>query len=206
MEFGSDYFEGKTSNYKGGYDGLWMRLHLRFKFMKAVSLIKEYKSAGKLIDLGCAYGYFVNLAFNSGFDPCGCDVSGFAVERAKKMFPNLNFFKADIQGRISFTDRFDVVTAFDVLEHCKNLEGILKNVKILLKSGGMFLISVPDVDLFPQEMYLDRTHFWHLTKGGWVKMLKKSGFVILKTEVYPSWLRRIKPDWCILFIVSGLGR
>lgn len=121
MKFDSEYFKGKTSNYSfGGYDSLLMRLGLKFRNRNFINTIKKYKSSGKLIDLGCVYGYFVNLASKSGFDSCGCDISKFTVKEAKKRFPHLSIFNMNIENKIKPTKNFDIVTAFDVLEHCKN--------------------------------------------------------------------------------------
>ncbi|RLJ08800.1 MAG: hypothetical protein DRP13_01925 [Candidatus Aenigmatarchaeota archaeon] len=207
MEYTQDYYEGESSNYSlfGGYDGFLLKLTRFFVHRKAWSIIRKYKTQGKLLDIGCAYGFWTKFSRKKGFSSMGCDISDFAISQARKRFPDLEFFQMDIQKKLGFPgNEFDVVTAFDVLEHCKNLDGALQEVKRVLKPDGFFLASIPDTDFFPPENDKDPTHVWHMNFPEWKKVFHRNNFRVEETHVFP-WVfkktRLYKLYWCIRFVL-----
>jgi len=100
--------------------------------------------APQILDIGCAFG-----AFLSSLDPTwerfGTDVSRFAVDRAKAALPGATFAVADID-KIPFPGPFDIITAFDVIEHIPSLDTVAASVNRLLGPGGHFMFVVPVYD------------------------------------------------------------
>lgn len=197
-EFDKAYFHGKDSNFVFGYDNPISMIFLKHKFRKGIEIIKRFKETGKLCDVGCAYGYLVDLAARNGFQACGYDVSGYAIERAKQKFPGLEFGEANI-GEINGR-KFDVVTAFDVVEHCGDLQGVLKDIKGIMKKDGMFLCSVPCY--LSEENDKDKTHHWRLSTEEWENKLNENGFSVLYSSEWPEWLLKIKKKWCVSLILA----
>jgi len=205
MKYGYDYYEGKGSNYRkgGGYGSAWHRFVKLLLYRTAFSDLKRHKSSGRLLDLGCAYGYFVDFASRRGFQASGRDVSEYAVRRGKEIFPGLDIGRMDIERGIGFPEKsFDVVSAWDVLEHCGNLGYVLKEIKKVLKDDGVLLASVPDSDLFPEEKDLDGTHMWRMNMAEWKEQFERSGFEVASTRVFPFWLKSVKPDLCISILFA----
>jgi SAM-dependent methyltransferase len=198
--YGREYYEGEESNYGafGGYGGRVFGLSRRLVRRKVFSMIGKHAKGGRLLDVGCAYGYLVDYAGRRGFEASGVDVSEYAVGEARKRFPGLDVRVADIEKGAGFGEgSLDVVTAMDVLEHCSDLEGTLAGIRGMLKRGGLLMASFPDSELFPEEKDRDRTHVWRMTMGGWLEAFRRSGFEVLETGVFPSWMRRIRPEWCV---------
>jgi ubiquinone/menaquinone biosynthesis C-methylase UbiE len=74
------------------------------------------------------------------------DVSADAVSQAKARFvrPNLTFHRMDAQA-LDFADAsFDVVCAFEVIEHVDNWSTCLDELKRVLKRGGTAFLSTPN--------------------------------------------------------------
>ncbi len=89
------------------------------------------------LDVGCAYGYAVDVLKSFGYDASGVDISKHSVKQAKKTC-STGFVVCDVQKNLPFKNRvFDLVTCFEVLEHLphplraiRNMFHICKNVLI----------------------------------------------------------------------------
>ena len=88
-----------------------------------------------ILDVGCSKGYDVNYFKNSGFEVEGCDISGSAIESARKNYPQCRFFVHDFEQN-SLERKYNTVYAFDVIEHIFNYNAFLKNIANALNRGG----------------------------------------------------------------------
>ncbi|KKQ91805.1 MAG: Methyltransferase type 11 [Candidatus Woesebacteria bacterium GW2011_GWB1_39_10] len=125
-----------------------------------------------LHELGASLGYFSRIFKNRGFDVTGSDISSFIVGKAGKIQKDIKFFKFDVE-KDSTDKKYDFVVAFEVLEHLKNPEKSLKNIRSMLKKGGTLVFSTP----FPTKRSLtDPTHINVHPAFWWVKKGKSAGF------------------------------
>ncbi|MBI5562109.1 MAG: class I SAM-dependent methyltransferase [Deltaproteobacteria bacterium] len=111
-------------------------------FSKAADVIVKYKRAGRLLDIGCGYGFFLSeMKRRGGWELFGMDVSRTALSYASSQGHNA------AQGTLDTVrhpeNSFDVVTMFYVLEHVTGPVAALRAVKRILKPGGMLLLRVP---------------------------------------------------------------
>ncbi|MBI5233838.1 MAG: class I SAM-dependent methyltransferase [Deltaproteobacteria bacterium] len=106
------------------------------------SLFKERR----LLDIGCGTGGFLKKAEGIGFYAEGIDFSEKAIEVAKKHYGLKQVFSSTLNEFASrFPDKiFDVVTAFQMLEHLDDLQGFMDTVKRLLTAKGRLVLSVPN--------------------------------------------------------------
>src|SRR5689334_7091464 len=56
---------------------------LKRNFLNRIKLIAGYKKRGKLLDVGCAYGYFLKIARQKGFQPTGIELNNEIAKKAK---------------------------------------------------------------------------------------------------------------------------
>lgn len=107
--FDKDYFiGGNKSNYY--YYGVADDMVSR-----CLEIIEKYHPK-RLLDIGCAYGYFVGTFRKNGVDAYGIDISEFAIEQACEEAKRY-IFKAKAQD-IPFPDNFfDLIVSWDTLEH-----------------------------------------------------------------------------------------
>ncbi len=97
---------------------------------------------GKLLEIGCAGGVFLNAARASGFDVQGVELSSAAADFARATFQIPVVTGTVIDAR--FPDRtFDGVVMADVLEHLPNPVETLEEVWRIMRQGGLLVILSP---------------------------------------------------------------
>jgi SAM-dependent methyltransferase len=101
---------------------------------------------GRVLDVGCGMGRYMQLARLQGADVTGVDLSD-AVDAARRSWPEARLFQADI-GALPFrSDSFDLVYSFGVLHHVPDAGRGLESCFRLVRAGGRLLVWV----------YADRT-------------------------------------------------
>ena len=130
----------------------------------------------KLLDIGCGYGRFLKLAENE-FVTYGIDPSEFVINEARKYTINTKFEVATI---LSYKPeiKFDVITAFDVLEHVPEIEKAIGQIKSWLKPGGIFFCAVPVYDgslgWLAEKLDRDETHINKWSRNRWLGIFSSS--------------------------------
>jgi SAM-dependent methyltransferase len=83
-------------------------------------------------------------------------------------------FRAPLPG-LETRQRFDVIAAFDVLEHIPNLDGALDNLERLLVPGGLLAFTVPVYDgplgSLVDRLDKDETHVHRRGRDFWLDRL-----------------------------------
>lgn len=148
--------------------------------------IKQYKSSGKFLDIGCSYGICVKAAKDGGFDSYGIEPANSAATYAKKEL-HLNVFHGTLEKANIKNNTYDVITLFDVLEHIPDLDTFLKEVHRILKPGGLLVVQSPNVDSFAYRVLkvhwnwlLIPHHLWHFSYASLSNVLYKHGFSVKK--------------------------
>jgi 2-polyprenyl-3-methyl-5-hydroxy-6-metoxy-1,4-benzoquinol methylase len=107
--------------------------------------IEKIKRKGRILDIGCATGGFLNCARERGWDAYGVEFSKPAADIARDKH-GLNVFKGRLEEAEYSQDFFDVVIVGDLLEHVEDPRAFLAEVSRILKKGGLLYIAVPDFD------------------------------------------------------------
>jgi len=192
--YDEEYFSGKTNKgYRRGYSRFPQLIYNKIKLRKALSIINKYHKHGTFLDVGCAFGFLVKMASRKGYSATGCDISRYAIKQAQALFPELDFFEANIEKRTPFeTSSFDIVTALDTLEHCSDVHGALREIKRLLKPQGLFLTSIP---VNPLARIYDDTHKHKSDLSEWLCLLSKYFVPIRTFDSFKNKFTWINPDW-----------
>jgi 2-polyprenyl-3-methyl-5-hydroxy-6-metoxy-1,4-benzoquinol methylase len=101
-------------------------------------------ASGRLLDVGCGLGYFVERALTRGWDAYGCDTSAAWVAEARTRVDRQRFALGGPDPS-QFTGRFDLVTAWDVLEHVHDPLPFLRALSALTVPGGRVFIRTPNL-------------------------------------------------------------
>lgn len=134
----------------------------------------------RVLDVGCAFGNFL-ATLDPAWERCGVDVSPYAIERARERVPGAALAVSSATV-IPLAGPFDVITAFDVVEHVPSLEAVMAAVRSRLAPGGCFILVVPVYDGItgPVIRLLDRdaTHIHQRSRRFWLDWLRAHAFVI----------------------------
>lgn len=108
-------------------------------YEKAWSLLESLE--GRFLDLGCGQGAFLTLLKERGKTQLnGCDAHRYAG------FPEeIEFSQVDLNGNSPFPDEsFDCVTALEVIEHLENPRTLIREMKRLVRPGGLIVVTTPN--------------------------------------------------------------
>jgi len=117
--------------------------------------INRYEYAKELVkdmivlDVACGEGYGSSILAETAKKVIGVDISKEAINQANRKYrkENLSFEVMDVENLTFSNDYFDAVVSFETIEHLERPYKFLKEVKRVLKPGGMFIVSTPNRDL-----------------------------------------------------------
>lgn len=98
-----------------------------------------------ILDIGCGSGLFLKSCKDAGFNCEGVDVSRTAIEFAKTEY-GLNVSNKSVDDLINENKKYSLITLWHVLEHFINPAEELKKIKLLLKTDGILLVEVPNLN------------------------------------------------------------
>lgn len=127
-----------------GYDEyLEVRPNWLRTFTRRLDEIGKYQKPGKVLDIGCGPGFFLEAAQAKGYDAYGLDPSDYIVRVAREKFGD-RIQHGVIETAVYPAEEFDLVVAFDTFEHIYHPLAWLKAVRRVLKPGGLLAITTPD--------------------------------------------------------------
>ncbi len=184
--YSEDYFkEGKEKF--GYFDYETEAKFCQENFLNKIKKIENFKTGGRLLDVGCAYGFFLKKCGRK-WKASGIEISEHAAEVARKKF-KLDVFKGTLLNSPWKNKEFDVITMWDVLDHTKNPFEDLKKINNLLKDQGLLVLNVGDIDslcakIMGKRWYLmiPPTHLFFFSKKTITSLLEKANFKVLKVE------------------------
>lgn len=158
-----------------------LRLYYALAALKGVS--------GKVLELGSGAGAFTRAIkdYRSDLSLLGSDVDPELIELARKLDKESSFVRVDAQ-EIPFKDgSFNAVLAFDVVEHLKSPEKMLREVFRVLKKGGRVHLAIPlekspftihglasRLGIIPKRKYGD--HINSFSVEDIIKILNRTGY------------------------------
>lgn len=111
-------------------------------------LAAEHERLGRqvgVLDLGCGDGYFAAALARAGAKLVGVDVAAEPLRRARASHPQLDLRLVEPEAPLPFEDSsFDLVWAGETIEHVADTARWLSEVRRVLRSGGLLLLSTPD--------------------------------------------------------------
>ncbi|MBI5886293.1 MAG: class I SAM-dependent methyltransferase [Deltaproteobacteria bacterium] len=172
-------------------DPLAWDTYMREVFSKAADVIIRHKPGGRLIDIGCGYGFFLaEMKRRGGWNLDGMDVSTTATDYAASQGFRITQGTLETVGYPDAS--FDAVTMFYVLEHVTDPAGVLAEVRRILKPGGMLLLRVPHTTPIVQflkvfgirnNLYDPPFHLSDFSAATIKRLLEQGGFTNIHTSI-----------------------
>lgn len=167
-----------------------------------------------IVDIGCGDGHFASVTYEQKID-VGIDPDHASLREAR----DRDAYRLLVQAsgdRLPFADAsFASSISNSVLEHVKNLEGVLAEIGRVLKANGPFATTVPNPGYrselsFPRflsrvrlhrlsrgyrEWFMRMSRTWNLfDEAGWKSLFERAGMEVKQSERYfsPSALRALE--------------
>lgn len=138
-----------------------------------------------LLEIGCAYGFFLNLVRNEFKTVKGIDINLDGIEYAKTQLGldviGDEFLKHDFKN-----ENFDVVCLWDTIEHLRDPHLYLEKISHHTKKGSLIAITTGDIDSWNAKIRKENwrlihppTHIHYFSKKSIEKLLNQHGFKVV---------------------------
>jgi 2-polyprenyl-3-methyl-5-hydroxy-6-metoxy-1,4-benzoquinol methylase len=155
-------------------------------FGRLVERLGRFTRPGRLLDVGCYTGIFLEQARRAAWEACGVEPSVWAAARARQK--GFTVYEGAFRDARELPAPFDAVTIWDVIEHLPDPLADLRHACAILKPGGVLGLSTMDASsLFARlagrrwPWYM-RMHLVYFTRESMRRMLEAAGFEILAIE------------------------
>jgi SAM-dependent methyltransferase len=160
----------------------------RAKFAELLDELEPHRGEGRLLDVGTSIGLFLDLARQRGWSGIGTEFGARALAYARDEL-DLEVYARPLSELGLEPASFDVVTLNSVLEHVNRPLGLLREVRALLRPGGVLYLIVPNVDslacrvLHERAATFDgRNHLIYFSPATLRDALARSGFDVVETH------------------------
>jgi SAM-dependent methyltransferase len=175
---------------------------LRSQAKRTIRRLMRYQPGGRLLDVGCAYGFFLEEA-REQFEVEGIEISEYAATEARKR--GLNVRCGDLIEAPLAPSSYDVISFFDCIEHLVDPHTYLCKAHQLLKANGIIAITTGDISSVYARLSGKRwrlmtppQHLFFFSQKTMAAILRKDGFEIL--EVRHPW--KLVPWRLLLYQIS----
>jgi len=133
------YFSGGRADGYADYRGT--EPVLRREFARTVDFIRRYRRAGRLLEVGCAYGFFLHEA-KRYFTVSGIELADDAAAHCRREGLPVETGTADAAERTG--GPFDVIVLLDVIEHLPDPHATIVTLARALAPGGVIVLTTGD--------------------------------------------------------------
>jgi hypothetical protein len=128
------------------------------------------------LEAGCAQPFLMLDLKAMGIKMAGCDISVPVIEDNAKIYSDMDFFVTDLCSNMEVSERYDLVTCSEVLEHLPDYQKAIQNICKL--SEKYIIITVPSGERYPIDENVG--HLRHYEPDILVKPLEDNGFKTVK--------------------------
>jgi len=184
------YFKSNNSLTHGYEDYEFEKENIKRTFTRRWLKTQGFSSHrnGNLLDIGCAFGFLLDMARTDGWEVLGIDTSYHAVCYARRTF-GVEVKCSDISDLDSFSlpdTYFDTIVMWDVLEHLPDPILTLHHCYKKLRSGGVISLITPDQGSLLARLSGKRwveyqkpgEHIYFFSRRILIEVLRKTGFSI----------------------------
>jgi ubiquinone/menaquinone biosynthesis C-methylase UbiE len=155
---------------KNWYENVYVNFETKVWHCRPFARAIRFFGIKNALDIGTASGYLVKALMNQKINVKGVDVSKELIQDSP-VKENIYWVDLDDEKLPFSSEYFNLVTAFDVLEHCFRLENVLKELNRVLIVGGYLMVQIPEISMDDSP-----THVTSQTKEQWIKQIENNSF------------------------------
>ncbi len=166
-----------------------------YTFKRSLDQLHHFiKPPGKLLDIGCYTGAFMQVAGAEGWEVSGLEISTWAADIARKAQKG-PVYEVTLDQLPLASGSFDVITSWDVMEHLPQPAAFLQNAANLLKPGGILAFSTHMVDSWAVRLLGTRypffmdMHLVHFSRSTVKQILEDQDYELLRIASHHRILR-----------------
>ncbi|MGH3493549.1 MAG: class I SAM-dependent methyltransferase [Sciscionella sp.] len=182
--YDASYYEDDTQPGYAGYAEAEARK--RHHDRTLLDAIEALRPAGDLLEIGCAYGYFLDEARTRGWRVRGVEPSEHAVKYAKSQL-HLDVSRAAFTDLAPEPEALDAVVLWDVIEHLPNPRQTVERAYRWLRPGGVIALSTGDFASLTARLHGSdwslMTPPWHqfyFSRASVSRLLESAGFELVR--------------------------
>jgi SAM-dependent methyltransferase len=134
---------------------LWAEHFSRYVFAA------RFATAKHVLDIGCGTGYGTAELAKHASAAVGIDVAADALDYARLHYPNAHFEQAPASALPFPGQSFDLITAFEVIEHLSDWRQLLAEARRVMRHDGIFLVSTPNKSYYAESRSQDGPNPFH---------------------------------------------
>lgn len=149
-------------------------------FRRELPLLRRLAPAGQLLEIGCAYGFFLELA-RPYWQAKGIDVSAAAVRYAREVC-RVEAVCAEFLELPDETESYDLVCLWDTIEHLPHPVRTIEKAARWLKPGGALVLTTADIDSVVARLRRERwrqihppTHLYYFSRETLSRAVEQAG-------------------------------
>jgi 2-polyprenyl-3-methyl-5-hydroxy-6-metoxy-1,4-benzoquinol methylase len=174
-------------------------------FLCRLREIRKFIKNGSLFEIGCAYGFFLDLA-KKYFTVQGIDIAKYPTNYARKEL-GLNVSTGHYT-EYALNEKFDIFCLWDTIEHLQSPECFIRKIHSELNVGGYLFLTTGDIGSSLAKIRGKRwrmihppTHLSYFSTDTIKELLKKHGFEVVEIT-HPGVYRSLKQIFYSLFFMN----
>ncbi|MBI3761717.1 MAG: class I SAM-dependent methyltransferase [Chloroflexi bacterium] len=167
-------------------DTLWFYLGRR-EIVRRVIETHGTLAVHRYLDVGCGSGGAMRELGREAGMIVGADVSPLALRYSREKGLR-HLFEGDAQELPLAGESFELVTALDVIEHCRDDVMALREIYRVLAPGGLCCLTVPALMVLWSNLDLVNRHFRRYTVSEVRRKAEQVGFCVRKASYANTWL------------------
>ncbi len=170
------------------------RISRYFTLRTKYHLIKKYVKTGSILDFGSGTGHFIEYMSDKGWNATGYEPNTLPPTNSQVTYLD-NFTK------INSDSKYEIITAWHVIEHVHELQKTIKQLRKSLGKNGYLIIAVPNLNSYDAKHYKQHwaaydtpRHLYHFSQKSFNTLISNLKMKIISTHpmkldaYYVSWL------------------